>query len=723
VWHVPESDRVSISVPVPGREGVRKRLDRSASESVSTALARLSKSLGLSAHLLGHDGETLDGSHSNDTAWPYASSLLLETHSNTQPFVLSPRLNPPVIKSLHSLQRPLVGMPLVAFASGAHDDPSSPGSIFFRWLLDDEEVQCGVNERIFIPLDSHVDKRVQVSAEPLDADGEVCGECVFQHLRSVVQRPPARRISTKRLHSMPDRSSLKSSLGEIRLASYNVLADAYRSAWSALFPYMREEHKEADYRLQLAFDDVRSLAPDVAGLQEVDATWFDKFWRPQASLSGYEAMFSNKSGGGAEGSALLIRRDTVEVIREERINLAQTVVDSPSPQVQSFLHDNVGIAEAAGQVTTVAHAACCRHISGASFVAISTHLYFHPEAGSLRILQMNELLRRAVEISHDFDSAPLIVMGDLNAEAGDGVIELLRNGEIGANFWEWTRSSFFRWSGSGGRDYSAQLVAESFENALEDSMQRHQALAGLDISGSARDGDVSANEGSKDGEKRRVRSSVLRRLRVSLNTACAGAECSLSELEKPEAISAEQAHAEAQRHAKQQCSLNTCSVLARYAARRDAGEGIGISPLSEDEVQMLDSMQSALSAACKCDMEAAREQQDALVESQAQRAQPEQEKREEAIGEEHVGCGMNIRLSRAFELASGADHPFTNFVGGFSASLDHILVERGRVGRKRGIDSMSESEVKALKEGALPNGDFPSDHIPLAVDVALEGPQ
>lgn len=584
-----------------------------------------------------------------------------------------------------------------------------------RFVADDC-VKSGIDEHVFAPADAHVGHQVVVEAEPRDRAGNSCGSCVSLCLRWPVQYQPERQEARDRLCSMPPRTVLNPADGELRILSYNVLADAYRSAWNVLFPYMREEHKEPDYRLQLAFDDIRALGVDIAGLQEVDSAFYEKFWKPQAALAGLESIFTSKTGGAAEGCALLVRNETLEVLECESINLAEAVSNSTSEEVLAFLRENPGIREAAEAVTTIAQLVLARHCSGQSCLLANTHSYFHPEAGSLRILQMNELIRKARSKANGHDPTghiPIILMGDLNAELGDGSIELLRKGRIEADMWEWARSSFFSWYGSGGREYSSKLVVEPFETALNDAYTKAVPDAGNtghDVSTERVDNTNNGNDG--DAIARQARSNLLRRFRMCFNTATSGAACTrVGEPKDPSALSEEQAHAEAQKHAKAQCSFKTCPVLAQYILRRDAGDGLRVGVLSESELSAYKHLQDSLAKVCEQDINAVAAEQAVRV-----RDAPEMQR---GKTEQTIGCGMHIELGMQFEPISGADHPFTNKVGGFSASLDHIMVNKGGACRIRSIEPLDSAVVENSPEGALPNATFPSDHIPLSADVKV----
>jgi len=83
-------------------------------------------------------------------------------------------------------------------------------------------------------------------------------------------------------------------------------------------------------------------------------------------------------------------------------------------------------------------------------------------------------------------------------------------------------------------------------------------------------------------------------------------------------------------------------------------------------------------------------------------------------------CGANeyvgTDLKHSFELFSAGGTPsYTNFVAGFCGTLDYIYVDSSSFELSRCIPLPEHSDV--LKEIALPNRLFPSDHLPLVVDL------
>ena len=87
-------------------------------------------------------------------------------------------------------------------------------------------------------------------------------------------------------------------------------------------------------------------------------------------------------------------------------------------------------------------------------------------------------------------------------------------------------------------------------------------------------------------------------------------------------------------------------------------------------------------------------------------------------------CAMHLRHPLALESACGYPE-WTNFVSGFVGALDYVWVDTGdgddrgdRGGGLRPIGCMPLPPLEAVvAEVALPNAQFPSDHLPMVADL------
>ncbi|ACO66256.1 predicted protein, partial [Micromonas commoda] len=247
----------------------------------------------------------------------------------------------------------------------------------------------------------------------------------------------------------------------LRVMTYNVLADAYSHTWKELYPYLSDEAADAEYRLLLAMEDVRVAKPDVVALQEVDKKWYDAFWVPQMRAAGYVPAggLTEKTGLTREGCATFCRGDEWRPVRTE-----ETGLNTPGPMPEErdtsdWVSSQPHLADALSKVNTVAQLAVLESAAGdgRAVVVANTHLFFHPGAVHLRVMQARWLLRHADGLRRRWVEADneagrgggkevgLVVCGDFNGEPFDGVIRFVRESVLGAGDGDWALGSVFRW--------------------------------------------------------------------------------------------------------------------------------------------------------------------------------------------------------------------------------------------------------------------------------------
>jgi len=98
------------------------------------------------------------------------------------------------------------------------------------------------------------------------------------------------------------------------------------------------------------------------------------------------------------------------------------------------------------QITAVRHKA-----TGKVLVIANTHLFFHPQALHIRLLQMMCLLQKIQEMRErhrvlgDAELPHVILCGDLNCARETAVVKLLLEGSIRSDHPNWDHSSLFTW--------------------------------------------------------------------------------------------------------------------------------------------------------------------------------------------------------------------------------------------------------------------------------------
>ncbi len=170
---------------------------------------------------------------------------------------------------------------------------------------------------------------------------------------------------------------------ELRVATYNIYHD--RDRW--------------DRRLPLILDVLREASPDVIGLQEVledAATGLPNQAQTIGEALGYQVVFVSADPEGAPrryGNAILTR---LPVIEQDFTRL------EPLDDYRTAVRVRVRVGDRLVDV-------------------VNTHLHHTPEGGAIRRQQIDTLMSWLGE-----DHAPLIVLGDLNANLANPEMERLQ---------------------------------------------------------------------------------------------------------------------------------------------------------------------------------------------------------------------------------------------------------------------------------------------------------
>jgi len=79
-----------------------------------------------------------------------------------------------------------------------------------------------------------------------------------------------------------------------------------------------------------------------------------------------------------------------------------------------------------------------------------------------------------------------------------------------------------------------------------------------------------------------------------------------------------------------------------------------------------------------------------------------------------------LNLASAYHAALGAEPPFTNYTSGFKGTLDYLWFDPNSL-RVLAVAQIPSEEDLNLAGGALPNAQYPSDHLMLLADFAFLG--
>ena len=660
------SDKVAIQLTF--LDGSTKRLERVASESVSKAFARLRASLKKDGRA---DVETItlkdcadDASH--EDAWQSGGELTVGDER------FRVRLNAPDIGGIVAVDFPMVGFPCAATAVGL--DFCEQEDVAFAWSVDGREVGQG---RVYAPTEEDVGKRLMVRAFGARdrTTGEMCGREVDYEFANAVRRLDLDRTDAlERLR--PGETSKR---GDLRVMTYNILADAYSHTWQTMFPYFADDLAKAERRLQLVLQDILEAEADVVALQEVDKKWHELLFEPVLASRGYVSTdWCGKSGQTMEGSAIFFRSSKFTILEEQVIKLNET----SDTQMKRFILDdeNYELANALAKITTVAQLVKVKDKSTQREMCVGNcHLFFHPGAMHIRIIQAHELLTQATAFA---DGGPLMLCGDFNGEPEDGVIRYISKGKISAADSDWIRGSLFRWGGTSSRD-----AARSLYYILDDGHG------------------YETDRNYKVENSLELRALVERGICMSLSARTLdenwGAKCKCGSCDDGDGPIVA-----VKKHVKSGCTFKNCHAVAAFTLRREIGLDPGLE-MSEDELAMAKAKRTMMKNAQDEGFRVVSSLQIQALESAAPI---------DGSTVLPVGCGATLSIPRPLFSAGGFPE-WTNYVGGFVGALDYVWCS-SEAFRPRNFAPLPPMSA-VLQSTALPNAVFPSDHIPVVVDVDL----
>jgi 2',5'-phosphodiesterase len=247
---------------------------------------------------------------------------------------------------------------------------------------------------------------------------------------------------------------------DYRIITYNILAEPYALsdfAVNHIYPYCDPKHLETEYRMQRVLEELVAADADIIALQECDSKSFSLFLEPALRLRGFVGRYTNKSGGVSEGCALFIKSSRLTVIEYVDVPVKDILrnaeymryIYSRRPDLQDVL---------GGKLGTIGQVVVCRDVHRPHRVLVlgNTHLFYHPNAGYVRLLQTSVILSAMSALKAKWGScadgasaeganASAIFMGDLNSTSETAAIEYLERGYIGSDHPVWLTVNDFRW--------------------------------------------------------------------------------------------------------------------------------------------------------------------------------------------------------------------------------------------------------------------------------------
>ncbi|KFB39652.1 AGAP009079-PA-like protein [Anopheles sinensis] len=234
---------------------------------------------------------------------------------------------------------------------------------------------------------------------------------------------------------------------QFRVVSYNLLADLYSDSEysrNILFGYCLPYALEIDYRKQLFIKEILGYKGDIICLQEVDGKIFDLDLVPIFQHKKYVGHYRSK-GKVAEGLATFYDVDKFELLENDGVIISEIL--ERYPELWEKIRDNQPLVERIANRSTALQLTVLRsrHNPKKHLLVANTHLYFHPDADHVRLLQFGfgmlyvqeqyDRLRREYALAAT--DLGLLFCGDFNSVPECGIYKLMTEGFVGPDFIDW----------------------------------------------------------------------------------------------------------------------------------------------------------------------------------------------------------------------------------------------------------------------------------------------
>jgi len=300
----------------------------------------------------------------------------------------------------------------------------------------------------FIPGPEFADKEIQLELSASKESGLKAGTVSAK--TKVIAWNPNDVFAENRLKNFPK------SEDNIRIISFNTLAPKFcrRSVFCEVaYPYCTQEDLEWSTRYPLIAKEVNTLSPDIACFQEVqmstyqDGDWNDLFPASEYHMTLKAKKTENAIGLAQEGCVMAIKKSRFEVIKRYDFCITEEILNDGiygsddwkqkpwGPQVEEIL-------KRLGQIAQICVAKEKR--SGRMFVISNTHLFFHPKADHIRLLQVSKMAEKMKKIIDETGAIP-IMCGDFNSKPSSCGYRYLTGEDIPANDSIWEEACWYEW--------------------------------------------------------------------------------------------------------------------------------------------------------------------------------------------------------------------------------------------------------------------------------------
>lgn len=243
---------------------------------------------------------------------------------------------------------------------------------------------------------------------------------------------------------------------QFRVVSYNLLADYYADSdfsRQELFPYCPPFALAIDYRKLLFIREIIGYNADICCLQEVDSKVFDLDLTLCLGNVGMDGLLQKK-GGTAEGVATFYNRDKFTLVQSYGFNLSENMTEQPYfEELYNKIKDNEKLCERMLTLSTALQVTVLKSKVNDQYLIVSnTHLYFHPDADHIRLLQIGFFMlfvkhiyqKTIADLNLSEQQLSIIFCGDFNSTPECGIYKLMTEQFVPDDFIDFRSSKYLR---------------------------------------------------------------------------------------------------------------------------------------------------------------------------------------------------------------------------------------------------------------------------------------
>ncbi|XP_022123100.2 2',5'-phosphodiesterase 12 [Pieris rapae] len=466
--HIPSEDKIDITFLLKVKDTIRQfNLSRSSSEVVQNLCTRIGVNVqkavnkkvkkkdakedtSIEVQIFNNNGDVVSDTYTCIELFQLQGPIKMKIYDHLYDLVF----NSPWVLNFNLPKSILVGFPVYPehLESNYMDKELSD----FNWYR-----AKVVNEKGNSIIDSHVkwdfikkshsytpvseDIGMKLKLECIPKNSLMSGPSVEVISKHVVEAGPGpcpfelRHFFTK--HRLEDKS--------FRCVTYNILADLYCDSdytRTVLHPYCPSYALEIDYRKQLILKELTGYNADIICLQEVDNKIFDYSLSCVLQMDGLKGLFYKKGKSVAEGLACFYRENRFRCLGDDQILLSTAVqTESYLQHIWDAVRDNDELKNRLLDRSTVASATFLQSCDNENEIIIvgNTHLYFHPDADHIRLIQGGIIIYWLKNIQYKLRTQypdkriSMILCGDFNSDPQSGIYKLYTTGHAPSTLPDW----------------------------------------------------------------------------------------------------------------------------------------------------------------------------------------------------------------------------------------------------------------------------------------------